>query len=185
MAKAAGLSPCVYKLLEHWSWGSSCALEVCDLARSITNSFGTAPDDVGNLASCGSFRRQAANKQRDLLRLAGQSLKAPDPFYVKAWAVQSPGARPALVQEELALFLPHDWGEALSANGLLEYTVGEMGDIKDVWKNVKEDDPKLFENPIQQENKNFYVPFVTHADKGPHAKQDAVQFAGAGQENLG
>ena len=175
IATIGGVSPCVYKLLEHWSWGSSSALEICDLARSVKNTFGAVPQDLNALASCGSYGHQPSNTQRDLLRLeALQNLKAPDPYYVSAWVIQNPGTRPVLVKEDIAIFLPHEWGHALSQHGLLDCTVGEMADIKEFWKQVSNEDPKLYKNPVLKENRENYMPFVLHADKGPHAKQDSL-----------
>ena len=98
----------------------------------VKNTFGAVPQDLNALASCGSYGHQPSNTQRDLLRLeALQNLKAPDPYYVSAWVIQNPGTRPVLVKEDIAIFLPHEWGHALSQHGLLDCTVGEMADIKE------------------------------------------------------
>lgn len=145
IASIDGLSPIVFKLIEHWAWGGSSALEVCDLARAVTNTFSSVPADVQALAGCGSHGHQPSNSQRDLLRLpALQNLQSPEPFHVTAWVILNPGTRPVLSQEEIAVFLPHDWGSCLSRHGLLDQTVGSLKDAAGFWQEVLPDDPKLF-----------------------------------------
>ena len=176
IASIDGLSPIVFKLIEHWAWGGSSALEVCDLARAVTNTFSSVPADVQALAGCGSHGHQPSNSQRDLLRLpALQNLQSPEPFHVTAWVILNPGTRPVLSQEEIAVFLPHDWGSCLSRHGLLDQTVGSLKDAAGFWQEVLPDDPKLFGmDPIFFQHRDFFMPFAVHADKGPHSKQDSL-----------
>ena len=177
LATIGALSPCSFKLLEHWSWGNSSAFEIQELARSVERTFPQVPADVAAIASCGSHGHNAANAQRDMLRLPFfQNLKAPDPFYFKANVFLKSGAQTVVSEEEIAVFLPHEWGHSLYENKLLDQTFGEVDDFKHFWEQVSPEDPKLYGNPILQKGrcKNLYIPVALHADKGPHAKQDSL-----------
>lgn len=177
LATIGGLSPCAFKFIEHWSWGNSSAFEIQELARSVERTFNKVPADVAALASCGSHGHNAANSQRDMLRLPFlQNLKAPDPYYVEANVFLKSGAQTVVSKEEIAIFLPHEWGHALCENKLLDQTFGEVADFKNFWTKVSPEDPKLYANPILEELKNghIYIPVCLHADKGPHAKQDSL-----------
>ena len=166
-----GLSPVTFRLLEKWSWGNSSALEICELARACQNTFPALPPDLTALASCGSMGHSPSNTQRDLLRQpAFKNMKAPSPYTVKAHCMTTHG----IEMVELSIFLPHDWAECLARNNLMDNCVGTLDDCKQFWKQVRRDDPKLHNNPIVKENREVYMPFVLHADKGPHAKQDSL-----------
>ena len=176
LADVHGLSPVCYKLLEHWSWGNSSAWEVCELSRSVGDTFSTVPKDIQLLSSCGSAGHHPANSQRDLLRLpALQQLKAPEPYNVKCWIIQNPGTRPVLAEEEVSIFCPHDWAYSLSCNGLLSETMGDLDDMETFWKKVPAADPKFFSSHGDfLKDKAQFMPLAVHADKGPHSKHDSL-----------
>ena len=176
LADVHGLSPVCYKLLEHWSWGNSSAWEVCELSRSVSNTFSTVPKDIQLLSSCGSAGHQPANSQRDLLRLpALQELKAPEPYNVKCWVIQNPGTRPVLAEEEASIFRPHDWAYSLSCNGLLFESMGDVDDMEAFWKKVPAADPNFLSSHGDfLKDKARFMPLAVHADKGPHNKHDSL-----------
>ena len=161
LATIGALSPCAFKFLEHWSWGNSSAFEIQELALAVERTFPKVPADVAAIASCGSHGHNAANAQRDMLRLAFlQDLKAPDPYYFKANVFLKSGAQTVVSQEEIAVFLPREWGHSLYSNQLLDQTFGEPADFKHFWKQVSRDDLKLYGNPILSNgrDKNLYIP---------------------------
>ena len=155
-------------------------MELVQLAQGIDNTFcNLTPPDVASLAAMGTYGENPQNCQRDLLRkdfMQPDTLVTPKPFVIKAWVLNRSSGTPQVQQEDISIFLPHEWIKAFHTHGYADHLLGSKTDIKEFWEGVVPNDPKLYKNPMIKVKKwnETFCPMVVHADKGPHTKHDSI-----------
>ena len=156
------------------------ALELSSMAQGIEDTFGDlSPPDIKRLASLGAYGNNPSSAQRDMKKsdfLDTSSFVSPDPFTVQAWVLNHSGGHPSLETAGIDIFLPHEWLQTLHKNGYLDSFIGTAKDCRAFWDQVSPNYPKLHHNPMMKVKgwQDLFNPFVTHADKGPHTKQDSI-----------
>ena len=150
------------------------------LAQGIENTFGNlTPPDVQRFASIGTFASNASNAQRDLLateNLKSINLVTPKPFVIQAWVLNHSSGLAKLEKQDISIFLPHEWAQALFIHGFSEAVFGDSNDCQKFWSHVDAKDPKLHKNEMLKVDgwQRKFQPMIIHADKGPHTKHDSI-----------
>ena len=150
------------------------------LAQGIENTFGNlTPPDVQRFASVGTFASNASNAQRDLLateNLKSINLVTPKPFVIQAWVLNHSSGLAKLEKQDISIFLPHEWVQALFKHGFSEAVFGDSNDCQKFWSHVDAKDPKLHKNEMLKVDgwQRKFQPMIIHADKDPHNKHDSI-----------
>ena len=149
-----------------------------ELAQSIVMTYGVdGAEDMAALSRLGAHGWSDGNIQRDLMTLF-KNLKAPEPEKIKAPVFKKDAGQWRTAMELVSVFLPHDWFECIASHDLMDPIFGAR-DVAEFWKQVSDDDPRLFKNPMKQVQswKRKFIPFLVHGDGAPHHKHDSIQIS--------
>jgi hypothetical protein len=149
-----------------------------ELAQSIVMTYGVdGPEDMAALSRLGAHGWSDGNIHRDLMTLF-KNLKAPEPEKKKAPVFKKDAGQWRTAMELVSVFLPHDWFECIASHELMDPIFGAR-DVAEFWKQVSDDDPRLFKNPMKQVSnwKKKFIPFLVHGDGAPHHKHDSIQIS--------
>jgi hypothetical protein len=136
--------------------------------------YGKGAGDINQYARLGSHGQQEGNIHRDLLVLIG-TLITPEPVDVDVPVVHKNVAGRTTSMQPVSIFLPHDWFATIAEQGLMHRVFGSHK-VTEFWEQINPLDPRLHKNSMTQQVgwEQKFIPFIQHADGGPHQKHDSI-----------
>lgn len=128
---------------------------------------------LANLGAEGRYPANAASQLRALLRLNDNKICEPLLVDMPMW--NATGHPPTVVVTKFPIMLPHEIMGSLYSHyphAFQTWFSGEAGDIDSFWSSIRNDDPRMWEHPVQQIEgyRQHCVPLRIHGDGVPFGK---------------
>ena len=185
------------KLLHLWGLGKLSAVAMQELALAAHQD-GSEEEETQELAALGGHGQFPGNCHRDLLRLLQKKiqrgrlggLKQSPQFSIKVPCIDSK-EEDAHQEVDFHFFLPHLWVAGIfeSYPDVAQHVFG-LQHVKQFWKNVKNNDPRLKSSPVAwekanrkeqwEQNKNLTIPLWLHGDGVEFSTDSLLVFSFGG-----